>query len=123
MPGRSIHHKVASLNSGEIFFMECGNQIIKTVTVLCFNGSSFPTDCYAEIYVGSGSFHPKTRVATLDSGYISEDHGLKWTGSIPTEPSTYIGVQIWAPAGAIISLGSYLWKIITHDDGGFRVDP
>ncbi len=123
MPARALDFRTVTANSGETFVMDCGLQIIKSVSFSVNSAIAEPTLNYAEVWVSSGSSEPAARIATLANGYVSFLHAISWVGSLPTEPTSFIGVSIWGLANVRFRLSASLWKIITADDGGFRVDP
>lgn len=123
MPVRTQDLKQVGVFVREIILIPTELHIVKSVTISRLSAGIVAVEAYAQIGLMLGGTNPEQRICIFDSGYIGSMNALSWTGSIPTEPETYIYAYVWSDIDVVHRLSSVLYRIVTTKEGLFFVDP
>jgi len=123
MPVATSTHTQSIAFAQELITIPTQLHIVKTITANRPSPFTVAVEAFVELGLMHGGINSENRIAILASGYIGNMNGVSWSGSIPTEPETFIYAYIWADAGISTRLSAILYKIMLTKEGMFLVDP
>lgn len=123
MPVASKDYTLLANHVRETWTIPVEYHIIKAINIFKLAGYLGMENIYGELGLMQGGVALSNKIVALSWGYFGDMSPLGWSGSIMTEPDTFIYAQALGPNAVQLRLTSVLYKVVGSKEGLILVDP